>query len=72
MIKTPTIYFDVPFRLDMTGSTTPYGTRNALFFSFWTSLVIVADEAVDFMNRKVFSLYELSVTGGASKFHPPS
>jgi hypothetical protein len=32
----------------------------------------MADEAVDFVNSKVGSLDELGMTGGASKFHPPS
>ena len=39
---------------------------------FGTSLIIVTNKAVNFMNSKVFSLNELGVTGGASKFHPPS
>ncbi len=61
VIEVPALDPDVTFRLDMTGSTTPYGTRNALFFSFWTSLVIVADKAVDIVNREVFSLNKLPV-----------
>jgi hypothetical protein len=61
VIEVPALDPDVTFRLDMTGSTTPYGTRNALFFSFWTGLVIVTDEAVDIVNREVFSLNKLTV-----------
>jgi len=51
VIKVPALDPDVTFGLDMTGSTTPYGTRNALFFSPGSSFVIVTDEAVDFVNR---------------------
>jgi len=72
VIEVPTFDLDVPFRLNMAGSAAPYGTRNAFFFPSWTSFVIVADETVNLMNSKVFPLYELGVTGGASKFHPPS
>jgi len=61
VIEAPALDPDVTFWLDMTGSTTPYGTRNALFFSSWTSLVIVTDEAVDFVNSEMFSLNKLTV-----------
>jgi len=61
MIETPPIDFNISLWLDMTGRTTPYGTRNALFFSSWTGLVIVTNEAVDFVNREVFSLNKLPV-----------
>jgi len=61
VIEVPALHLDVTFRLDMTGSATPYGTRNALFFSFWTSLVIVTDEAVDIVNSEVFTLNKLTV-----------
>jgi len=56
VIEAPAFDPDVTFWLDMTGSTTPYGTRNALFFSCWTGLVIMTDEAVDFVNSEMFSL----------------
>jgi hypothetical protein len=61
VIEVPALDANITFRLDMTGSTTPYGTRNAFFFSFWTRLVIVTDEAVDIVNSEVFSLNKLPV-----------
>jgi hypothetical protein len=61
VIEVPALHLDVTFRLNMTGSTTSYGTRNALFFSFRTSLVIVTDEAVDIVNSEVFTLNKLTV-----------
>jgi len=61
VIEAPAFDPDVPFGLDMTGSTTPYGTRNALFFPCWTGLVIMTDEAVNFVNSEMFSLNKLTV-----------
>ena len=72
VIKIPTFDFNIPFGFDMTRSTTPYSTGKALPLSFWASLVIVADETVGFMNRKVFSLNKLGVTTGTPEIHPPS
>jgi hypothetical protein len=61
VIEAPALDPDVTFRLDMTGGTTPYGTRNALLFPLLTSLVIVTDETIDIMNSQVFSLNKLTV-----------
>jgi hypothetical protein len=71
VIKIPTFDFNIPFGFDMTRSTTPYSTGNALLLPSRTSLVIVADEAVDSMNGEMGSLDELSVAACASKFNPP-
>ena len=70
VIEVPTFDLDISFGLHMAGGTSSDGARNALLLSLWTSLVIVADEAVDFMNGQVFSLNELGVTTGAASFIP--
>ena len=72
VIEVPTLDLDIPFGLDMTGGAPSDRTGNALRLPFRTSLIIVTNKAVNFMNSKVFSLNELGVTGGAWKFHPPS
>jgi hypothetical protein len=56
VIEVPAFDFDVPFGFDMAGSTTPDGARNTLLLPFWTSLIIVADEAVGLMNSEMRSL----------------
>jgi hypothetical protein len=61
VVEVPSLDPDVPLRLDMTGSTTPYGTRNTLLFSFLTSFIVVTDKAVDIVNSEVFSLNKLTV-----------
>jgi hypothetical protein len=61
VIEAPALDSDITFWLDMTGSATPYGARNALFFSAGTGFVIVADEAVDVVNREMLSLDKLTV-----------
>jgi hypothetical protein len=71
VIEVPAFDFDVPFWLDMAGSTTPDGARNALLLPFWTSLIIVADDAVGLMNGEMRSLDQLGMAACASKFHPP-
>jgi hypothetical protein len=71
VIKIPTFDFNIPFGFDMTRSTTPYSTGNALLLPSRTSLVIVADETVDSLNGEMGSLDELSVAARASKFNPP-
>jgi hypothetical protein len=72
VIEVPTFYLNVPFGLDMAGGTPSNCARNALLFSFRTSLIIVTDETVDFMNGQVASLNKLSVTTGTPEIHPPS
>jgi hypothetical protein len=72
MIEVPTLDFDISFGLDVAGSTSSDGARNAVLLSLGAGLVIVTDEAVDFMDSEVFSLNELSVTTGAAKLHFPS
>jgi hypothetical protein len=72
VIEVPAFDLDVPFRFHMTRSTTPDRTRNAFFFPFWTSLVIMTDEAVDFVNSEMQALNKLSVAACAAEIHPPS
>jgi len=72
MIETPSINFNISLRCEMTRGTTPHSTRKALPFPFGTSLVVVADETVGFMNGEVHALDELGMTRGATKFQPPS
>ena len=71
VIETPALNFDISFGFNMAGGTASYGTGNTLLLSLWTRLVIVADEAIDFMNRQVFPLNELSMTAGTAKLHSP-
>jgi hypothetical protein len=71
MIEIPTFDLNIPFGFDVARGTSSHRTRNTFLLSSWSSVVIVANKAVNFMNGEMFSLYELSVTGGASKFHPP-
>ena len=61
VIEIPSLDPDVPLRLDMAGSTTPYRTRNTLLFSFLTGLIIMTDEAIDIVNSEVLSLNKLTV-----------
>jgi hypothetical protein len=72
VIEVPAFDLDVPLRLDMTGSAAPYGTRNAFLLPFWTGLIIVTDEAVDFVNSEMQPLNKLSVAARAAELHPPS
>jgi hypothetical protein len=72
VIEAPTLDPDVPLRLHVAGGTSSDGARKAFILSLGAGLVIVTDEAVDFMNREVFSLNELSVTTGTAKLHSPS
>jgi hypothetical protein len=72
VIETPALNFDISFGFNMAGGTASYGTGNTLLLSLWTRLVIVTDEAIDFVNRQVGSLDELGMAGGASEFHPSS
>ena len=53
VIEVPAFDLDIPFRLNMAGSTPSDGTGNALFLSFWASLVIMTDKAVDFVNSEM-------------------
>jgi hypothetical protein len=72
VIEAPAFDLDVTFGLDMAGSATPYGTRNAFFLSRWTGLVIMTDEAVNLVNREMFSLNKLTVARRAAKVYPSS
>lgn len=72
VIEVPAFDLNIPFRLDMTGSATADGARNAFLFPFWTGLIIVTDEAVDFVNGEVQPLNKLSVAARAAEFHPSS
>jgi len=72
VIEIPPLDFDISLGLDMTGGASTYSTRNTLLFTLLASLVIMADETVDFMNGEMGSLNQLGMTGRTSKFHPPS
>src|SRR4030067_2020646 len=72
MIETPSINFNISLRCEVTRDATPYGTRKAFPFPFGTSLIVMADEAIGFMDGKVHALDELGVTGGTPKLHFPS
>jgi hypothetical protein len=72
MIKVPSFNIDVSFRLNVAGGTSSHRTRKAVFFPFGTGLKIVTDKTIGFMNREMFPLNELGMTGGATKFHAPS
>jgi hypothetical protein len=72
VIEAPAFDLDIPFRLDVTRSTAPYGTRNTFLFSSWTGFIIVTDETIDFVNGEMQPLNKLSVTTGTPKIHPPS
>jgi len=72
VIEVPTFDLNIPFRLDMAGSAAPDGTRNTFLLPFWTRLIVVTDEAVDFVNREMQPLNELGVAACAAEVHPPS
>jgi hypothetical protein len=71
VIKVPTLDVDIAFGCDMAGGATPDRTGDAVFFSLWPGLVVMADETVDFVNREVSTLNDLGVAGGAAEFHTP-
>jgi hypothetical protein len=72
MIEVPAFNPDVPFGLDMAGSTASYGTGNTFLLSFWSGLIIMTNEAVDFVHSEMQPLNKLSVTACATELHPPS
>ena len=72
VIEIPTLDIDITFGCDVAGGATSDGAGNAVLFPLWTGFIVVADEAVDFMNRQVSSLNDLSVAGGAAELHTPS
>ena len=72
VIKVPAFDLNIPFGLDMTGSAAPDRARNALVFPLWTGVIIVTDEAVDFVNGQVQPLNQLGVAARAAQFHPSS
>jgi hypothetical protein len=72
MIECPTFDLDIPFRFNVTGGATPYGTRNAFLLPSCASTVEMTDKTVSLVNGEVGSLNELGMTGRASRFHPPS
>jgi hypothetical protein len=72
VIEIPPFDVDIAFGCNMAGGTTSHGAGDAILLSLWTRLVVVTDEAIDFMNREVGSLNDLGMAGGAAEFHPPS
>ena len=72
VIEIPAFNIDIAFGLDMAGSAASNGARNAILFPFWTGLIVVADETVDFMNGEMRPLNDLGVAGGAAELHPSS
>ena len=71
VIEIPTFDIDIAFGCDMAGGATSNGAGDTILFSLWASLIIVTDEAVDFMNREVGSLNDLGMAGGATELHSP-
>jgi hypothetical protein len=72
VIEVPAFDLNIPFRLDMAGRAASDGAGDAILFPFWARLIIVTDEAVDFVNGQVQPLNKLRVAACAAKFHPPS
>jgi len=72
MVEAPTFDFNIAFWLNMAGCATPNGTGDTLFLSFRPSPIVMANEAVDFVNSEMGSLDELGMAGGASELHSPS
>jgi hypothetical protein len=72
VIKTPPLHLDVPFGFDVAGGATPNRAGDAVLLPFGTSLEIVADKTVRFMDREVLSLNDLGVARGAPKLHSSS
>jgi len=70
VVEIPAFDIDVALRLEVAGGASADRTGKALFLSFRTGLVVVADETVGFVNGQVLSLDHLGVAGGASQFHP--
>ncbi len=71
MIKAPPFDPDIPLRLHVAGGTSSDGAGKTFFLSLGAGLVVVADETIDFMDRQVFPLDELSMTAGTAELHPP-
>ena len=72
VIEIPAFDIDIAFGLNMAGGAASNGAGNAILFSLWTGLIVVADETVDFMNGEMGALDDLGMAGGAAEFHPPS
>ncbi len=72
VIEVPPLDLNIHFRLDMAGGAAPDGTRNTFLLPFWTCLIVVTDEAVDFVNREMQPLNKLSVAARAAELHAPS
>jgi len=72
VIEVPALDLNIPLGLDMAGSAAPDGTRNAFLLPLRTRLVIVTDEAVDFVNRQMQPLNKLSMATRAAELHSPS
>jgi hypothetical protein len=71
MIEIPTLYFNVPFGLNVTRGAPSDSTRDAFLLSLLTRFVIMANKAVGLMDGEVGSLNNLCMAGGASKFYSP-
>ena len=72
VVEAPTLDPDIPFRLHVAGGTSPDGTRKTFLLPLGAGLIVVADEAINFMNRQVFALNQLSMTAGTAELHSPS
>jgi hypothetical protein len=72
VIEVPALDLNIPFRLDMAGRAASDGTRNTFLLPLGTRLIIVTDEAVDFVNSEMQPLNKLTVAACAAELHPPS
>lgn len=72
VIEVPALDLNIPFWLDMAGRAASYGTRNTFLLPLGARLIIVTDEAVDFVNSEMQPLNKLTVAACAAELHPPS
>jgi hypothetical protein len=71
VVKTPAFDLDIPFGFNVAGSATSYCARDAFLFPFQASTIKVTYHTIGLVNRQMGPLDELSMTAGASQFHPP-
>jgi hypothetical protein len=69
VIEIPTLDVDIAFGRDVARGAASNRAGDTVFFPLWPSLVVMTDEAVDFMNREVGTLNDLGMTGGAAELH---
>jgi hypothetical protein len=67
MIEIPTLYFNVPFGLDVARGTSSNSTRYTFLLPSWASSIKMTDKTIGFVNSEVSSLDKLSMARGATK-----